>query len=246
MNAALDRPARVAREIGPGVVGSLLLHLIVACLMLLFIVRTNSPPRLLARFVPVEIVQFAEKTTSTVRSDAAVQHPRATRASSVIPTSPRRPVPLSPSAKRVPVDDLDMRLKALARLRQPDTALPLPDNGAADATTQGDGASSGEVSAYSLRDFIRAQVERRWNLDLSRLGGRNFVVPIHLVVGRNGDVKVAEISDRERSASDAVYRQIALSARNAVLLSSPIQLPIARPHTDIDIILLLNPRDVLR
>jgi hypothetical protein len=247
MTTSLDRTTRFARENGPGVVGSLLLHVIIGCLAFLLIVKTASQqPPLLSPFVPVQVVQLAQETTSPVHEKDAVQQPRATHASREVPTSPRRPVAVSPTAKRPFVDDLEIRLKKLARLRQPDTDIALPDDGASDATATGNGASHGEHSAYSLRDFLRAQVERRWSLDLSRLEGRNLIVPIHVVVARNGEIKAADIVERERSANDAAYREVALSARNAVLLSSPIQWPAGQPRREVDITLLLNPKDVLR
>ncbi len=247
MIAWRDRTARLAREVGPGVVGSVLLHAIIACLVLLLIVRTASvPPSALAPFVPVEIVRLAAQTTSPVHETVKAPRPRAAGASREIPTSPRRPVTVSPSARRAPLDDLEIRLKALAKLRQPETENPLPDNGASDATATGAGAANGERSAYSIKDYLRAQVERRWSLDLSKLGGRSLVVPIHVIIARSGEIKAADIVERGRSANDAAYREIALSARNAVLLSSPIQWPAGVPRKEIEITLRLNPRDVLR
>ncbi|HEY1612834.1 MAG TPA: hypothetical protein VGF97_03960 [Rhizomicrobium sp.] len=247
MNGAFDRTARIARETGPGFVGSVLLHVLAAVFVLFLMWKSATPPPdSLARFVPIEIVHPAEKTTSAEHEKAIVPRPLTRRASREIPTSPRRPVALAPTATRAPPDDLDIRLKALARLRQPQTRLPLPDNGASDATDTGEGAAVGRESAYSLRDFIRAQVERRWSLDLTKAGVRNFTVPIHVIVSASGEVKSAEIVDRGRSASDPVYRDVALSARNAVLLSSPIALPAGHRGKAIDVILVMRSRDALQ
>jgi hypothetical protein len=63
---------------------------------------------------------------------------------------------------------------------------------------------------------------------------------------RDGIVSKAEIVDQLRFNSDATYHSIALSARNAVLLSSPIALPAGAYDDIIDMILNLNPRDALR
>jgi hypothetical protein len=46
--------------------------------------------------------------------------------------------------------------------------------------------------------------------------------------------------------SDAVYRSISLSARNAVLLSSPISLPPGEYSDVMDMTLVFNPRDMRR
>ena len=75
-----------------------------------------------------------------------------------------------------------------------------------------------------MKDFIRAQVERRWNLDLATLGDHQFSVPIHVEISSGGTVIKAEIMDTARS-NDPAYREVAVSARNAVLLSSPLSLP---------------------
>jgi hypothetical protein len=89
-------------------------------------------------------------------------------------------------------------------------------------------------------------VERRWNLALEELGDRNFVIAIHVVLSRDGTVTKAEIVDNARYRSDATYRSIALSARNAVLLSSPLALPSGQHDETMDMTLNLNPRNSLR
>ena len=60
----------------------------------------------------------------------------------------------------------------LAQLKSNDTALPTADNSAAPG---GAGNDSGEGN-YALKDFIRAQILRRWLPDLSITGARNMPV----------------------------------------------------------------------
>ena len=105
--------------------------------------------------------------------------------------------------------------------------------------------ASGEA-AYSVRDYVRAQAERRWNLDFGKLGNRTFEIPIHILMRPDGTIVTAELVDKQRAASDAVYRMIALSARNAVLLSSPISLPAGRYEESVNMTLVFNPRDMRR
>ena len=50
-----------------------------------------------------------------------------------------------------------------------------------------------------MRDFVRAQAERRWNLDFTKLGKRRFVIPIHIVMGQDGTILTAEIVDTQVS-----------------------------------------------
>jgi hypothetical protein len=107
-----------------------------------------------------------------------------------------------------------------------------------------DEPQSGGVAGYRVRDFLRAQVERRWSLDLNH--GRDAVVLIHVKVARNGAVTEAEIVDRARYANDAAWRAVALSARNAVLLSSPLNLPSGYAAGPIDVTLAMNSRDAMR
>ena len=72
----------------------------------------------------------------------------------------------------------------------------------------------------------------------------------HLVVGPSppstGAVTKAEIAETARFNTDNTYRAIALSARNAVLLSSPFVLP-GGPYSDRMVFTLsLNTKDALR
>ncbi len=105
---------------------------------------------------------------------------------------------------------------------------------------------SGGHGEYSSRDIIRAQILRRWNLDRSRLGNRNFDILIHVLLKRDGTVVEADIIDKQRYATDTTYRWIALSARNAILLSSPLTLPSGLSTGNLDVTLTLNPREALQ
>jgi hypothetical protein len=56
----------------------------------------------------------------------------------------------------------------------------------------------------------------------------------------------AEIVERERSQFDRAYHSVALSARNAVLLSSPLALPAGQYRDVIELTLDLDPRGAIR
>ena len=56
-----------------------------------------------------------------------------------------------------------------------------------------------------------------------------------------GVVLKAEIVDTAR-ADDPAYREVAVSARNAVLLSSPLSLPAGHYQGVMDMVLYLNPK----
>jgi hypothetical protein len=152
-----------------------------------------------------------------------------------------------PSTGPSRADGLQAKLEALAKLRQPDAITPNQENGAArpDRTATNEDITSGREGPFSVKDYIRAQVERRWNLDLATLGNSNFSVPIHVELTSDGVVLKAEIVESAR-ASDPAYREVAVSARNAVLLSSPLSLPTGHYQGLMDMVLFLNPRDALR
>jgi len=97
-----------------------------------------------------------------------------------------------------------------------------------------------------VEDLIRAQVQRRWSLRLDELGERELIVTIHVVLEPDGTVAKAEVVDTARTRGDDIYRSIAISARNAVLLSSPLTLPQGMTEEMRDMTISFNTRDSLR
>ena len=97
-----------------------------------------------------------------------------------------------------------------------------------------------------MKDFIRAQIERHWYLDKSALRAGSSPVAIHMLLNRDGRVDKAEIVDDPRFAADPAFYALALSARNAVLLSSPLTLPPGRYDAVKDMILDFDPRKALQ
>ena len=204
--------------------------------------------------VPVDVVQIAEETVTPAPAPAPAAKAAAApqRTVSVEPRPPAAPVlatPVTPAipdppaeaAKEpLPQDELETKLAALAKLRQPETGV-IGGTGRA-AFGGGNGAGAGSIA---VKDLIRAQVERRWSLDTAALNGRNVTIAIRVVLDRDGVVKNVEIVDDARYQTDALYHDIALRARNAVLLSSPFALP--QGHDEVtDVTLILNPRDTFR
>jgi hypothetical protein len=238
-----DRNRRVrAAEPVPGILGSVFLH----ALFLLFIIgllasRNPEKPEKLLPYVPVDVVELGRQTTAP---PAPVRAPVPQQKAQRGPAAAPRPQTVSPHGTRVPKDELEVRLRTLARLRQPDSNLTIENDGASDITSS-NGAAAGPV-AYSVRDYIRAQILRRWNLNIAELKGRTLVIPLHVMLTGKGAIIKVEIRNPGRYATDAVYRDIAISARNAVLLSAPFKLPEHAPRDGIDFDLSLNPRDALR
>jgi hypothetical protein len=240
---------RFVRENGPGMAGSALLHAAIALLILFtWLASASHHPAGTTRMVPVEVVRLSAETLAPPAPvKSAVPQQRTAHIPVRQSTSPRPLVGVSPLKKAPPVDEVEAKLRGLARLRQPDVPLHALDNDATadvDATTNG--AVPGDEATYSLRDYLRAQVERRWSLDIAALGNRNPVILLHVEITRNGTVTKSEIVDQARLRTDAAFRDIAISARNAVLLSSPFALPPGDYQDIMEITLSLSPRDALR
>jgi outer membrane biosynthesis protein TonB len=128
-----------------------------------------------------------------------------------------------------PSDELSERLKRLGQLRQAPPVTPTPGRaegaGSSNLAASSADAAPARDAAYRVKDFIRAQVERHWNLDGRTVSGHDWSVAIHLRLGPDGRVDGAEIVNDPRYVGNEAYQQFARSARNAVLLSSPLIVP---------------------
>ncbi|HUA54445.1 MAG TPA: hypothetical protein VMB81_19870 [Candidatus Sulfotelmatobacter sp.] len=146
-------------------------------------------------------------------------------------------------------DDLGARLSRLAKLQQPDTPIPssprrpLNGSGLSNLSATSVDAAAARDATYGVKDFIRAQVERRWHVDNRTLASAGAVVAIHIMLNRDGSVSRAEIVDNPSRHSDSAYRELALSARNAVLLSSPLAVPSGQFERAKDMVLNLDARE---
>jgi len=227
---------RQIRERWGGIGFSLLLHgvLLLAALWYLAHRPQTQPP--IFRALPVDLVIGGTlgqgRTAPAARLQTAVPHPDSAPA----------PAGTRPDSVREPVDPLSARLRALAQLQAPETALPDADNGGA----RNDGGAGGGEGNYALRDFIRAQILRRWLPDLGIAGARNLPVVIRVRLLRSGVIDEVIVVDQARFHSDGAFRNMALSARNAALLASPIRLPPGRYDRVTVLTIDLDPKAVLR
>ena len=243
-------------KIRPGPIGSLLLHGLVA-FFLLYRASTHTEPLPPPQIFPVDLVVLSENGTGPVRQQnaagpAALKQPAPARAAPRQASGTERAAPdikpgPTPTETAPPEDALQKKLEALSRLRQPDADSSSPDRaGLASLDAAGNGGKGGTGTGYSVKDFIRAQVEQRWNIDLGPLKDRTVTVSIRIRMEANGAITKAEIVDSPRFHNDAVYHSLALSARNAVLLSSPLSLPGGSTAAATDLTLDLSPRDLVR
>jgi len=225
-----------------GLVFSVALHAVALTAAIVILGLATSPDDILL-VVPVNIVQLADTTAGPVEPKAA----DVPQQQSAPPSSPdATPVDLSARQKDPPPDDLEIKLRKLAQLRQPlvDTHLSQKGEGLSRMSEARQDAALG--SAATIKDFLRDQIERHWSPDLSVLHGRNISVLIRIALTRGGVVTKAEIVNDPASGIDAAYDEIAASARNAALLSSPLTLPPGRYAESMDLILSFNTKDALR
>jgi len=243
---SLPAGRKYAQENGPGVLGSLVFHGLILLLIFFWAVqRTSQAPPAAIHFVPVDLIRLGDETISpdAVRKSVIPQQ-RASRAAQA--SNPTPPEGVAPSkTKPEPLDDLDAKLRALAKLRQPDTKLQLSNSPGVSNVDAANGVP-GDRAQYSVRDYVLAQVLRRWSLNLTKASGRGLVIPIRVAMKHDGTILSAEIVEEARAKSDALYRDIAISARNAVVLSSPIQLPPGDYAAVMHFTLNLDPRATQR
>lgn len=228
---------KLKREGGPGALLSLLLHLLLLVMAAWYVHARPALTENQLRALPVDLViggsmSQEASTAPAARLQVARPHPESA------------PVPegTSPQGTKEPEDELSAKLRALAQLKTPDAALPNADNSAAPG---GSGSGEGEGN-YALKDFIRAQILRRWLPDLSIPGARNMPVLVRIRLLKSGDIDTVFIVDQQRFITDKAFRDMALSARDAALLASPIQWPGGLTQKSQTLTITLDPKAVLR
>lgn len=280
------REGRPRERMGPGLLGSLVLHGVTALLILFLLPSWLATPPAPVAVVPVDLVALGARTAAppadqqaslpqeqakeTAEKDVTdpvpapetppppqAPTPRARQSSgpsplaAVNPEDPARLPKRGPAAAAKPrptpspADELTTKLQSLAKLRQPAPPVapnPRPQEGVglSNVTASSANAAPGSRASYSVNDFLRAQVERHWYWDRHRVGRVDWAVSIHVVLNTDGSVAKAEIVDDPRHGGDPIYHDLALSARNAVMLSSPLNLP---PGVDVrEVTLTLDAR----
>jgi hypothetical protein len=212
---------------------SIILHALMLLPILLMLDRAAATV-----VIPVDVVLLADQAADASRPEPAALPEKEGPATSTPAT-----VPLGTMRSEARPDELELKLQRLARLRQPDT-----DSSGSDAKPPRVAAMNGNggPDPYSVSDFIRAQVERRWSLDFAPPLKKAYPVQIRVEITSAGVVTKAEVIRDPRFAAEQGYQDAARSARNAVLLSSPFALPSGHLGETMELTLHLNTQDVLR
>jgi len=216
---------------------SLLLHGLIFLLAMTYLAHRPVLKPVSFHSLPVEIIIGQAGTPGPSTTEAS---PRPARARQQQQAAPRKEG-VSPKGTKQPEDELSAKLRALAQLRQPDDAS-LPDAATASA---GGGHGTG-AGAYTLKDFVRAQILRRWLPDLSLRGARDLPVTLRVRLLGSGFIDDVTIVDAARMKTDAAFHDMALSARNAALLASPLDLPPGNYPRVQNLTIVLDPNAVLR
>jgi len=228
------------RKNAPGLAVSALLHGIALLLILFFIRNPAQVTRTVGNVMPVDLVRLGPQTESPPAPKRSLVPQQASpprgESSSLAPAGTSQD-----QKKPLPEDAFDAKLHALSQLRQPDAKLQPLENTGSDADTASN--ASGGNASYSLKDFVRAQILRHWNLDYSILGERHFAIPLRVEMTSLGVIDKVEIVDTAAYKTDAIYHEVALSAKNAAILSSPIPLPPGNYAAVSIFVLTLDPRD---
>lgn len=101
----------------------------------------------------------------------------------------------------------------------------------------------GQPGNSKLKDYIRAQVERRWQIASENPTNVVWVISLRLVLEADGSVAKAEVLPDARYSGIQQYLAVAKSARDAALLSSPLRMPIGTPAVPQEIVLDLDSRE---
>ncbi len=234
MHALADK---LRKDGGPGVLLSLVLHGLLLLAALWYVHQRSVPPETRFKSLPVELViggglQQGASTAPAARLQRAPARPQ---------SAPRQEG-VSPRGKEQPEDELTAKLRALAQLKSADSPLPNADV----STMPGTGSGGEGDGNYALKDFIRAQILRRWLPDLSIPGAREMPVAIRIRLLKSGVIEDVVLLDQARMHTDKAFRDMALSARDAALLASPIQIPNMRLEKNQTLTIVLEPRAVLR
>ncbi len=230
------RTERLRKDRGPGAILSLLLHGVLLLLVLWYLGHRPALTETELHALPVELV-----IGGSLGQDSTPAHAAQLQVARPHPESAPVPEGTSPNGTKQPEDELSAQLRALAQLKTPDAALPNADNSAAPAG----GGGTGEGN-YALKDFIRAQILRRWLPDLSLPGARDMPVLVKVRLLKSGVIDDVGIVDQARFHTDKIFRDMALSARDAALLASPIQIPGVRFDKTQSLTIDLDPKAVLR
>lgn len=247
MNTRRHAPRRTAAALG----ASLIVH---AALLLALVWTTRGvdlPAQKTASLVLVTLPRLGDDTArAPEQRDPGAARDKPARAPRPDKPQPSTPARATPRNAPTTINEIAALVKLAEAAHDPSAAQPnrRPQNAPTSAAVGpvATDVSGGDQGLDGLKDFLRAQIERRWEFDVARLGHIDDVVSIRIVLGRDGTVLSASVVADPRHRDDTDLAELARSARNAVIVSSPLRLPPRMPDTFRDVVLNFRPRDVTR
>src|SRR6476659_9398569 len=143
-----------ARESAAGLALSAVLHGLVLILLLSVGVFGSKGSEGGLEIVPVEVELSHQSATAPAQQKNVADLPQ-----SNVTQPPSAPAPDGVARVTEPsrTDELQAKLEALAKLREPDAVTPSKENGAArrESVARGDDVVSGPQGPFSVKDYIR-------------------------------------------------------------------------------------------
>jgi len=237
------------RELSPAMIGSAVLHLTVAALLL---ISWNFGRELkVGAVVPVTIVANAPETNLREAEQAPLEQPAATPepqpaapAQSQAAPEPSKPIPPPPQPKPLPPMpkaiepkpsppkpqpkpekslDLDALSASITKMAKPAPAKP---SSAAQGRARQETAlqarpslGNGQAAAAAVQG-LADELQRRWNPNCAVDGGRDVLVRVYFTIGAGGQVS-GDVTPEIRSIRNAVAQAAANRAVSAVYAAAP-------------------------
>jgi outer membrane biosynthesis protein TonB len=146
-----------------------------------------------------------------------------------------------------PVASLDSILKSVEKIKprsEPDQAQQVIKR-LSSATPQHLASPDAQMT-ISEKDALRRQIERCWNVPAGAKNAKDLKIEIKVALNPDGSVQGdPSISDMARYGSDDFFRAAADSARRAVLVCQPYQLPPEKYSAWRDVTLIFDPSQML-
>ena len=228
----------IRREISPAVMGSVLLHGLVAAALMLSWTFTRDLK--VGSVVPVTIVANGPEASPAIQAPA----PQTAQAEQPVPEAPLESVPPAPEPKPTPPApmpkptpaptpakpapptkpekslDLDALAASLSKTAKPSSAAkgPARPETAVEARPN---PGAGLAASVAMSGLVR-ELERRWNPNCDVEGGRDVQVLATFVIGAGGQV-VGDVQSKIKSAPNAVSQAAAERAVRAVYAAAPFR-----------------------
>ncbi|MDB5446280.1 MAG: hypothetical protein JWQ97_1597, partial [Phenylobacterium sp.] len=224
------------REISPALMGSVALHVAVACALLISWRFTRDLK--VGAVVPVTIVSNAPP--ADLRAAVEAPEPQTAQAEQPLPQAPPEPTPPAPqpvpqppaptptpapTPKPVPKPQKSLDLDALlSKISKPAAAKPTSaaKGAARPETAQQARPALGTAAASAALSGLTEELQRRWNPNCDVADARDVLVRVTFTLNSGGGV-LGDVQAQIRGAQTAAARTAADRAVSAVYAAAPFR-----------------------